>query len=251
MERRIDNIADGFLYGYGLFETVKVENREPLNLEKHFKRLSYSAEKLNINIELTFVEFKSLFLDEIKLYKEKNYILRISFIKDKDSTQYFFNKRENLYDINSYNNGFKLKISLLKKDKNSILVYHKTLNYMENILALSKAKADGYGEVLFFNQEGYLCEGAISNIFLIKNNIIYTPSLQNGLLNGIMRDEVINKLEKNNIKIIEGNIDKKFLLTCEEVFITNSIFGIMKVTQIEDKKYATGFVEKLKKLLLL
>lgn len=251
MAREIKNIPDGFLYGYGLFETVKIENKKPLNLEKHFKRLSSSAKILNINMDLNDIQFKNLFLNEINLHIENNYILRISVVKDNNSTKYFFNKRENVYDFKSYENGFKLKISSIKRDRNSTIIYHKTLNYMENILEISKAKDNGYNEVLFFNQEGYLCEGAISNIFLIKDKIVYTPNLKNGLLNGIMRNEVIEKLNNNNIEVRESDIDIKFLLNSDEVFITNSIVGIMKVIQIENKKFSTKYVENLKKILSL
>lgn len=251
MAREIKNISDGFLYGYGLFETVKIENKKPLNLEKHFKRLSSSAKILNINMDLNDIQFKNLFLNEINLHIENNYILRISVVKDNNSTKYFFNKRENVYDFKSYENGFKLKISSIKRDRNSTIIYHKTLNYMENILEISKAKDNGYNEVLFFNQEGYLCEGAISNIFLIKDKIVYTPNLKNGLLNGIMRNEVIEKLNNNNIEVRESDIDIKFLLNSDEVFITNSIVGIMKVIQIENKKFSTKHVENLKKILSL
>ena len=251
MAREIKNISDGFLYGYGLFETVKIENKKPINLEKHFKRLSSSAKILNINMDLNDIQFKNLFLNEINLHIENNYILRISVVKDNNSTKYFFNKRENVYDFKSYENGFKLKISSIKRDRNSTIIYHKTLNYMENILEISKAKDNGYNEVLFFNQEGYLCEGAISNIFLIKDKIVYTPNLKNGLLNGIMRNEVIEKLNNNNIEVRESDIDIKFLLNSDEVFITNSIVGIMKVIQIENKKFSTKYVENLKKILSL
>lgn len=251
MAREIKNIPDGFLYGYGLFETVKIENKKPLNLEKHFKGLSSSAKILNINMDLNDIQFKNLFLNEINLHIENNYILRISVVKDNNSTKYFFNKRENVYDFKSYENGFKLKISSIKRDRNSTIIYHKTLNYMENILEISKAKDNGYNEVLFFNQEGYLCEGAISNIFLIKDKIVYTPNLKNGLLNGIMRNEVIEKLNNNNIEVRESDIDIKFLLNSDEVFITNSIVGIMKVIQIENKKFSTKHVENLKKILSL
>lgn len=251
MAREIKNISDGFLYGYGLFETVKIENKKPINLEKHFKRLSSSAKILNINMDLNDIQFKNLFLNEINLHIENNYILRISVVKDNNSTKYFFNKRENVYDFKSYENGFKLKISSIKRDRNSTIIYHKTLNYMENVLEISKAKDNGYNEVLFFNQEGYLCEGAISNIFLIKDKIVYTPNLKNGLLNGIMRNEVIEKLNNNNIEVRESDIDIKFLLNSDEVFITNSIVGIMKVIQIENKKFSTKYVENLKKILSL
>lgn len=249
MEKRVKNIPDGFLYGYGLFETVKIENRKPKNLKKHFERLYHSAKALNMDIQLNYGKFETIFLDEIESNIEENYILRVSFVKDKDSTQYFFNKRENIYDSKSYEDGFKLTISATKKDRNSILIYHKTLNYMENILALSKAKNRGYNEVLFFNCEGYLCEGAISNIFLIKDKIVYTPSLKNGLLNGIMRGEIIERLKNIDIQTIECDIDKKFLFSCEEIFITNSVLGIMKVTQIDHRKYSDKFTKNLKKLL--
>lgn len=266
MERKLENISDGFLYGYGLFETVKIENNHPKNLEKHFERLASSCKTLNMNMDFDYEKFQNIFLDEIEKNKteknkteknemesfsEENYILRISFVKDGDSTKYFFNKRKNPYDLKSYENGFKLTISQVRRDSNSILVYHKTLNYMENLLSLSAAKSKNFNEILFFNEKNYLCEGAVSNVFLMKNGIVYTPKVGNGLLKGVMRDEVIKRLNDQGIEVVEDNINMQFLLDSDGVFITNSILGIMKVIQIDDKKYSGKLVEELKAKLKL
>ncbi|MGL6115899.1 aminotransferase class IV [Cetobacterium sp. SF1] len=246
MERIKEIKEEGFLYGYGLFETINIKNKIPKNLEKHFLRLKSSAMDFNIEFSLNYDEFKNLFFEEISKYKENDFILRFTLIKDGDESKYFFNKRSNPYGKEIYEKGFKVKISDFLRNENSRLVYYKTLNYMENYMELLEARKENYNEVIFFNSKNYLCEGAISNIFIISKGIFYTPSLKNGLLKGIMRDEIINKLKAHGEIIKEENINLKFLIEADEIFITNSILGIMKVSELNGKKYSTRVVESLK-----
>ena len=85
--------------------------------------------------------------------------------------------------------------------------------------------------MIFFNKYGYLSEGAISNIFLIKQGRWYTPPLSAGILNGICRQNV---LEKKNVTI--KNLNKKDLLNADEIILTNSVAGIVRNTYLYKKR---------------
>ena len=121
------------------------------------------------------------------------------------------------------------------------MTYIKSLSYNENLYEYNKANKEGFNEVVFLNIYGNIAEGATSNIFIIKDKKIYTPMISDGILPGVVRNWVIE-----NFKVCEKHLNKKDLYSADEVFITNSILGIMKVVQFEEKKYNTNVVEKIR-----
>ena len=244
---KINITEEGFLFGYGIFETIKVIDKVAENLDLHYERLKKSANELEIFLNISFEEFKQIICDEIKKVESKNFIMRFSLIKDGERSKYFINSRKNNYSLEKYEVGFKLKISSVKRNSSSKLTYHKTLNYMENYIELMEAKKFGFDEVIFFNEKGYLCEGAISNIFLMSDDKIYTPRIENGLLPGIKRNELIKKLRNIGENVVESDITYDMLLSATSIFVTNSILGMMKVVEIEDKHYLTNEFENLKR----
>ena len=87
-------------------------------------------------------------------------------------------------------------------------------------------------EFIFLNTKGEITEGSTTNIFFVKNNKIYTPCTKSGLLNGIMRDYIIE-----NYEVVEKIIVPKDLSEFDEVFLTNSLMGVMRVNSIENNIY--------------
>ncbi len=131
-----------------------------------------------------------------------------------------------------------MEISEFKRNPSSILSGIKSVNYLENIYALREAKKLGSHEVLFLDYKNYVSEGATSNIFFIKDKIIYTPTKECGLLQGIIRRKVIDIIETNkNLQLKQGFFSLKKLLEADEVFLTNSIMGIMPVSKIKHTTY--------------
>jgi 4-amino-4-deoxychorismate lyase len=210
----------GFFFGRGLFETILVKDK-PIFLEEHLNRINEGLKKLNINKTIT----KDYFMDNFYKLKQKNYVLKL--VVTKENT--LFSTRGIPYKEKDYEKGFNLKISSIKRNPESHGVYLKTLNYLDNILEKETASKEGFDEVIFQNTTGYLAEGSTSNIFFIKNNILYTPSVECGLLNGIIRMWIIN-----NFNVIEGNFNIKDILHSDGAFITNSLLGIMKVNSINN-----------------
>ena len=113
-----------------------------------------------------------------------------------------------------------------------MLVYVKSTCYIENIVEKNKGRNLGFDEIIFLNEKGYIAEGATSNIFFIKNNKIFTPKVKCGILNGIVRQWVVD-----NFIVEEGEYKIEDLLMSDAIFVTNSIVGIMKVCEIEGKKF--------------
>ena len=152
-----------------------------------------------------------------------------------------FSTRKIKYSKEDYENGFNLKLSSVLRNPTSNMTYIKSLSYNENLYEYNKANKEGFNEVIFLNIYDNIAEGAISNIFIIKDKKIYTPMISDGILPGVVRNWVIE-----NFEVCEKHLNKKDLYSADEVFITNSVLGIMKVVQFEEKKYNTNVVEKIR-----
>jgi len=211
-------LDDGFSFGRGVFETILVK-KEAVFLQEHLERLNTGLKKLGINKNITENYVKK----NIEKLNCKKCGVKI-IVSDKNI---LFTKREINYTEEQYSKGFSLSVSNVRRNKSSILTYLKSINYMDNILEREKALKEGYDEVLFTNDEGNVCEGSISNVFFVRNNIIYTPSVECGILNGIVRQWIINRY---NVK--EGQYTLEQLYNSDGIFITNSLLGIMGVSKI-------------------
>ena len=222
----------GFYFAQGVFETILIK-KEAIFLEEHINRLNKSIDIMNLGEHID-TKFIKNFIKEEKL---KNIVLKIV-VTEKNIV---FSTREIKYSKEDYENGFKIKLSYVLRNPTSRMTYIKSLSYNENLYEYNKANKEGFNEVVFLNIYGNIAEGATSNIFIIKDKKIYTPKISDGILPGVVRNWVIE-----NFEVCEKHLNKKDLYSADEVFITNSVLGIMKVVQFEEKKYNTNVVEKIR-----
>lgn len=222
----------GFYFAQGVFETILIK-KEAIFLEEHINRLNKSIDIMNLGEHID-TKFIKNFIKEEKL---KNIVLKIV-VTEKNIV---FSTREIKYSKEDYENGFKIKLSSVLRNPTSRMTYIKSLSYNENLYEYNKANKEGFNEVVFLNIYDNIAEGATSNIFIIKDKKIYTPMISDGILPGVVRNWVIE-----NFKVCEKHLNKKDLYSADEVFITNSVLGIMKVVQFEEKKYNTNVVEKIR-----
>ena len=226
-------IDSGYFFAKAIFETISITNKAVF-LEKHIERLNKSLKKININKTIN-IELVESFIKENSL---KNCVLKIV-VSEKNIVATI---REINYTKEDYLKGFKLGISKVRRNTTSILPYIKSTSYIENLIEREKALADGKNEVLFLNENNKIAECSTSNLFFIKDKKIFTPSISCGLLNGIIRDWIIE-----NYSVIEDEFELNDLFNADEVFITNSVVGIMKVVELDKKKYISSSIsDKIK-----
>ncbi|MBU3127631.1 aminotransferase class IV [Clostridium tagluense] len=226
-------LDSGFFFGRGVFETILVKEK-PIFLREHIKRLNSGLSTLGINKEITEAE---IFAGVEKL-SPKNSVLKIM-VSEKNT---IITKREIPYIDSDYARGFSLGLSETRRNAHSNLTYVKSFNYVENIIERDKIIKKGYNEALFLNTEGFISEGTVSNIFFVKNGIIFTPKIKCGLLPGIIRDFIIQNSLPMGFEIQEGEFTYDELIKAEGIFITNSIMGIMKINKIENKIFNESLV---------
>ncbi|WP_195264205.1 aminotransferase class IV [Clostridium sp. 1001275B_160808_H3] len=214
-------IDSGYFFARGVFETILVKEK-PIFLEKHINRLNNGINTLQIGELVEVEDINNL----IKDFNIENCALKIV-VTEKNIV---LETRELVYKSGDYLRGFSLKIAGTIKNSTSKLTYIKSMNYLENILEREEAIKEGYNEVIFLNEKGYVCEGSLSNIFIVKNGTIFTPKVSSGLLPGIVRDYVIR-----NHNVIEKEINLDEIMNADEIFITNSLLGIMGVSKFENR----------------
>jgi len=113
-------------------------------------------------------------------------------------------------------------------------------NFLPYFMGALHAKKEKCNDAIILNQHQRICDSTIANVFLIKDDIIYTPSLTEGCIAGVMRSFVITALKKNNTSIVEKEITIEDLLDANEVFLTNSIYNMRWVKGIESSNYSNS-----------
>ena len=229
---------DGYSHGRGAFETIKIIGQNPEFLDEHISRLNSSLRFFSID--------KTIHADEINTYIRDNNIedcaLNI-FVSEKNT---ILKSRQDPYTKSDKSKLFKGTISSVRRNSTSKLLAHKSFNYMENIMEKSLAKDRGFDEVLFVNEKGNLAEGAVSNIFFSKAGKLYTPTKEAGLLNGVIRQFIIN-----NFDVIETRIGLEDLKYFESSFITNSLMGLRELEEIDGVKFTNSKeVEAIKEVFI-
>ncbi|MDF1617082.1 aminotransferase class IV [Petrocella sp. FN5] len=211
----------GYFYGYGVFETIRVIHGRGMFLDNHISRLNSGLKYLGISKVLNVNEV----LVAIDALSCNNGVLKIN-VSEENTV---FTTRPLTYSQKQYEEGYKLILSRVKRNPTSHTVGIKSMNYLDNIFELERAKKQGFNDALFLNIHDDVCETAIANIFIIENNKIITPDASLGLLKGIVRQWIMDAYP-----VTEERITLNRLLTSDGVFVTNSVMGIMKVLIIDE-----------------
>lgn len=232
----ISPLSEGFSFGYGLFETIKVSGGQPLFWDQHLERFEKGARSLNLPLSYKKTVIRDFTAQLIEANAIVNGVVKILYAKNKDQYNLLINSRANPYTEEKYNRGFKLCFAEAKKNQYAKLTYIKSNNYLENILAKNQALKSHCDEAIFLNVDNILCEGTATNIFFVKKGKIYSPSIPCGLLPGILREQIIALILNLNLPLDIGTFRKEDLYDADEIFLTNSLMDIMPVAQLEEKK---------------
>ena len=233
------NLDNGFFFGMGLFETIKVVNRKPIFLKEHINRINNSLKCFNIDQVIVEEDIT----DFIEGHSEESYALKLS-VSEKNK---IITTRKDPYNNKTFGE-VRLNFANTLRNSTSKMVYHKTFNYMENILEKRRATEKGYFEPIFLNENGYIAEGAVSNIFFIRDEKMFTPKLSTGILNGVMRSFFIEHFDVEEVLIKKEDLEK-----FDSGFITNSLMGYVEFDSLGEfnfirSKITDEFDRELRKI---
>jgi 4-amino-4-deoxychorismate lyase len=245
-EATISPFDHGFLYGLGAFETFRVYKGFPFLLHDHLKRLQQALNELEIPYKID--------VDEV--YKMIQQLLQINQL-DKEDVTVRFNISAGNGEVGRllqpYDRPtvlcFVRKAPMTESvEKNATILQIrrntpegatrlKSHHYLNNILGKRELKKTPDIEGIFLTEQGFVAEGIVSNVFWAKDNTVYTPSVETGILNGITRQFVIKCLEKQGIPFREGFFTEKELFGASEVMVTNSSQEIIPIKTINDREF--------------
>ena len=241
---RLTNKNRGFLYGDGFFETIKIFNKKPFNLENHFDRIIYSADLLDIKFSLSVLDLNKSILILIEKNNIKSGSVRISVYRNSKG-KYFPKENASSILINSKNDtndvfverSF-INIGFYKENLKSPspLSNLKSLNSLLYVMASKYAKEYNFDDIILFNTNNNIIETTNSNLFILNYNKVITPPLKDGCVDGSMRKLLISII-KNKYEFEEESISENDLDTCSEVILSNSTYGVRGVKKINEKTY--------------
>lgn len=249
----------GLLLGDGVFETMRVYQGNVFCLERHWHRLMNSLKLLKISMPLTYQQLEEaihLVLGENKL-TQSDAALRLTVTRGcgprginlpgEISPTYFLCAYS--YQ-NTHPKPLNLRISNIRKNEYSPLCKIKSLNYLENILARMEALENEADEALFLNTAGHIVETCIANVFIVLQEQVLTPRIEDGALPGVTRGIILDLCRTHRLLIDEVSISEEMLFNATEMFVTNSLVGLQAVNKINDKVFAgeNSVTERLRML---
>jgi len=248
-DARISVMDYGFLYGYGLFETMRAYGGKVFRLDRHLERLASSAETLGIAIDKSVLS--GAVMDTIKAngLSEARIRLTVSIgeggtVPDPSScgqpTVLVVAGEYRPLPDEVYEKGYRAIISSVRRNSQSPVSAMKSLSYLESMLGRQEARVAGVDEAICPNGEGMLAEASTSNVFLVGDGALKTPSVSSGILPGVTREAVLELAGKLGITTIEDDITLNELIQADEAFLTNSVMEIMPLTEVDGKPIGSG-----------
>ncbi|HLN96326.1 MAG TPA: aminotransferase class IV [Flavobacterium sp.] len=247
----------GFLFGDGVFETLRVNDAKPLFLEDHYFRLMAAIRICRMEIPMTFtMEFFSAAIAElvttlgyqaaarvrITVFRNSGGSYRptdntVSWLMEATAIDPVFGWEEGPYEVELY------KDYLIPRQ---LLSSIKSTNRMLNVTAAVFAEENGYANCLLLNDARNVAEAVQGNVFMLTGNRLVTPPVSEGCLNGIMRQQVVALARKmEGFEVVEEPISPFDLQKADELFLTNVIMGIRPITYYRKKAFGDAFARRL------
>lgn len=250
-EAKISPFDHGFLYGHGLFETMRVYHGKVFCLDEHLKRLHdgskvlewpewFDAEVLSTGIYQT-LEKNQLQEASVRLTVSRGIgASRPDPSTCSQMTVAVFAHLIHPLSAEVYEQGWSLAQATIRRNLTSPLCGLKVANYLDHILARAEARQKGASEALLLNTDGNVAEGTMCNVFFVLDHLLVTPDEKSGLLPGITRSLVLKIARDIGIKVEERQVHPDELLRVSEMFITSSLLEIMPVTILDQRIIKDG-----------
>lgn len=230
-----------FLYGDGLFETIRVCNGKLFRLAPHLERLEQGARFLGIEVPYS-AEALTLFAAELIARNSlSEALLRITLSRGVGARGYSPKGAEqptlvmSLHPFEPQNSNplsWRAHIASVRLPTGDALAQFKTCNKLMQVLARAQAEAAGVDEALLSNSEGFVVEAASGNLFWLQAGKVCTPPLADGILRGITRGVVVELCERLNLEVEEVNLRPEELRRVEAAFLSLSSYGIVELSEV-------------------
>ncbi|MFD2681647.1 D-amino-acid transaminase [Bacillus seohaeanensis] len=255
-EAKVDIEDRGYQFGDGIYEVIRIYNGEPFTMKEHMDRLYESANKIQIDIPFSKQEFTEKLIELAILNKVNDGIIYLQITRGTSARQHHFPAPEVKGNIVAYTKEMARPVSKMDEGVTAKLVEDvrwlrcdiKSLNLLGNLLAKQEAAAEGHFEAILHRGET-VTEGSSSNVFIVKDKVIYTHPPTNLILNGITRKVIQKVCQENNITFIEEAFSIAQLQAADEVFMASTTSEVMPIIKVDDKVYGEGKIGPVTKKL--
>ena len=262
-DAKISVFDHGLLYGDGVFEGIRIYNGKIFLEDQHIKRFFESAKAVRLQIPMTHDEVS----EAMHAAMEANGITGDGYIRlvvtrgvgslglsvkhTACPTVFVIADKISLYPPEVYERGLHCVVSgLARNHANTTSPRVKSLNYLNNIMAKSEAQDAGCDEAIMLTLEGHVSECTGDNIFLVRNNEIFTPPTSEGILEGLTRNLVMELGRKRGYKVEEKILIRHDLYICDECFGTGTAAEVIAITKIDGRLVGDGKPGPITKQLL-
>jgi len=247
----------GFLYGVGLFETMRSYNGVVFCLKDHLDRLFFSAGVLSIENNYDRKYVTDAIYKVLRANKLTDARLRLTLTngpmseseQQRRATLLITATKIEPYPPEYYQNGVLVVLCPFRQNPSEPIYRHKTINYFSRMIGLNLAHQKRAAEALWFTVDNRLAEGCISNVFLVKDSVLYTPPIRTPVLAGVARKTVCEIALRNSIELVEKDLYIDQVLEADEIFLTNVIMQIMPVSRVEKHTVGSGKLRPMTKKL--
>jgi branched-chain amino acid aminotransferase len=251
-EARVSVLDNGFVFGDGVYETLRTYGARPFHLDRHLQRLRASAGRIGLELPGTDAAVAAHLDELLACAANAESFIRLIVSRGVGDISYHFDRVqgptvvmvvkpfEPLSDL-ARTEGVALAIVSIRRNSPQALdPAIKSCNLLNNILAVREAQAKGAVEAILLNQRGEVSEGASSNLFAVKAGSLLTPPLAAGILAGITRDVVLERGPALGLPTREQVLRPDDLFSADEVFITSSLKEVAPATSIDGRPIGDG-----------
>ena len=244
-EAKISPLDRGFLFGDAIYEVIIAVNKKPFVLGAHLTRLNKNISSLRYSLSDQF-DLEETILEVISRNKFLNQVIYVQIsrgtdivrdhIPSNDLTPTIFVSSHELKTDFSPSSGEK---AILLEDFRWRKSQIKATSLLANVIYRSEAKNQEVFETILF-ENGFITEGAVSNVFCCIDNKILTPPLTENILPGVTRKVILELIQDTSFEYEETKISVDSFLSAEEIWVTNSTKGVIPIIELDGKKIGSG-----------
>ena len=253
-QAKVSVFDHGFLYGDGIFEGIRAYNGRIFKCKEHIDRLYTGAKAIDLQIPLSKEEMTKAMLETCRRNNIREGYIRLIVSRGKGDLGLSPTKCPDtiaLYPQELYEKGMKvITASTRRNNPASLDPQIKSLNYLNNILAKIEADRAGVPEAIMLNSVGLVCECTGDNIFIIKDEVLYTPPVYVGALDGITRGVAMEIAQDMGYKVVEKEFTLFNVYGADECFFTGTAAEVIGVTEVDGRVIGNGVAGKITRKLM-
>jgi branched-chain amino acid aminotransferase len=251
-DAKISVFDHAVLYGDGVFEGIRVYDGRIFELEAHVRRLFDSARAIRLSIPMSREELTQAMETTVAANAVRDGYIRLLVTRGegtlglnpficKTPCVVIIADKIQLYSEELYEKGMRVvSAATMRNHPLSLSPQIKSCNYLNNIIAKIEALDRNVPEAIMYNHEGYVAEATGDNVFIVRNNVVYTPPVEAGGLEGITRAVVIRLARQEGLEVIEKNLTRHDLYICDELFLTGTAAEVIGVVEIDGRIIGDG-----------